>query len=82
MQQSKLGEKCGSRVYEHAAKPEFSYRLQWEPGTMALWDNRATWHNALNDYHGHRRVMHRITVQGVPLPTSALFSHAGLCRHR
>jgi taurine dioxygenase len=34
---------------------------------MAIWDNRCTWHNAMNDYHGHRRLMHRITLDGVPL---------------
>lgn len=54
-------------LYDHAAKPEFSCRFQWEKGSMAFWDNRATWHYALNDYHGHRRVMHRVTVQGSPI---------------
>ncbi len=39
-------------------------RLQWKPGTVAIWDNRTTWHNALNDYHGHAREMHRITLSG------------------
>jgi len=55
-------------LYEHASKPEFSCRFAWQPGSLAFWDNRATWHYALNDYHGHRRLMHRITVQGLPIP--------------
>lgn len=42
-------------------------RLEWKPGTVAIWDNRTTWHNAMNDYHGHAREMHRITLTGEPL---------------
>ena len=54
-------------LYEHAARPEFTYSFQWEAGSIAMWDNRVTWHRALNDYHGHRRLMHRITLDGVAL---------------
>ncbi len=54
-------------LYRHAMKPEFQVRLKWRQGTLAMWDNRSTWHYALNDYHGQRRSMHRITVEGVPL---------------
>jgi taurine dioxygenase len=54
-------------LYQHASKPEFSCRFQWREGSIAFWDNRCTWHYALNDYHGQRRLMHRITVEGVPL---------------
>jgi taurine dioxygenase len=57
-------------LYQHASKPEFSCRFAWQAGSLAFWDNRATWHYALNDYHGHRRVMHRITVQGKPIPAA------------
>jgi len=54
-------------LYEHASKPEFTYRFEWQDGSIAMWDNRATWHKALNDYHGERRLMHRITLEGVAL---------------
>jgi len=45
-------------------QPEYSFRLRWHENTLALWDNRCTQHYALNDYHGFRRVMHRIIVEG------------------
>ena len=47
-----------------------------EPGVMAVWDNRCTWHFAMNDYHGHYRLMHRITLDGVPLDGEALAASA------
>jgi len=54
-------------LYEHASRPEFQTRFRWEPGSLAMWDNRSTWHFALNDYHGQRRYLHRITIEGGPL---------------
>jgi taurine dioxygenase len=54
-------------LYAHAVRPEFCCRVRWEPGDLTIWDNRATWHKAINDYDGHRREMRRVTVEGVPL---------------
>lgn len=54
-------------LYAHGARQEFTCRFHWEPGSIAFWDNRATWHYAMNDYQGHRRIMHRITLEGVAL---------------
>lgn len=54
-------------LYQHATKPEYTYRFAWQSGAIAFWDNRATWHYALNDYHGQRRLLHRITLEGSAL---------------
>ena len=54
-------------LYQHAVRPEFACRFHWRSGSLALWDNRSTWHFAVNDYHGERRLLHRITIQGSPL---------------
>ena len=51
-------------LFRHQVKAEFTCRFHWEVGSLAFWDNRCTQHNPVNDYHGHRRVMHRITLAG------------------
>jgi len=51
-------------LFDHQVKPEFTCRFRWQPGSIALWDNRCAQHNPVNDYHGYRRLMHRITLAG------------------
>jgi taurine dioxygenase len=51
-------------LWQHQTRPEFTCRFQWRVGSLAFWDNRCAMHNPINDYHGFRRVMHRITLAG------------------
>ena len=51
-------------LFKHQIKSEFTCRFKWEKGSVAIWDNRCTLHNPINDYHGKRRLMHRITFAG------------------
>lgn len=51
-------------LFQHQVKPEFTCRFRWEVGSIAFWDNRCVLHNPINDYHGHRRSMWRITLAG------------------
>jgi taurine dioxygenase len=51
-------------LYAHQTRPEFTCRFNWTPGSMAFWDNYASQHNPINDYHGFSRVMHRVTIAG------------------
>jgi taurine dioxygenase len=51
-------------LFAHQARPEFTCRFHWGPSSIALWDNRCALHNPVNDYHGFRRTMHRVTLAG------------------
>jgi taurine dioxygenase len=54
------------RLFDHAVRPEFTCRFRWTPDAVAIWDNRATLHYAINDYDGHRRLLYRTTFAGQP----------------
>jgi taurine dioxygenase len=51
-------------LFAHSIRPELTCRFQWRVGSVALWDNRCAMHNPINDYHGHTRTMHRISLAG------------------
>jgi len=51
-------------LYELVKRPECQVRFRWRPGSIAIWDNRATQHYAVADYYPHYRRMHRITILG------------------
>ena len=51
-------------LFQHQTRPELTCRFGWQVDSLAFWDNRCAQHNAVNDYHGYRRVMHRITLSG------------------
>ena len=53
-----------SYLFAHQVRLDFTCRFQWQPGSLAFWDNRCTQHYPVNDYHGFRRVMHRVTLAG------------------
>lgn len=51
-------------IYKHAVNENLTCRVRWKKGTLTIWDNRSTQHNALNDYGGQRREMFRTSVAG------------------
>lgn len=53
-----------SFLYEHVRTAEFTVRLAWQPGTLAIWDNRSTQHKPVNDFFPQHRLMHRVTITG------------------
>jgi taurine dioxygenase len=58
-----------AHLHRQSTNENVTCRLRWRPGTLAIWDNRCTMHNALNDYPGRRREMFRTSVRGsAPVP--------------
>jgi taurine dioxygenase len=58
-------------LFQHCIRPEFTCRRRWSENTLTIWDNRCLMHLAINDYDGHRRLLHRTTTAGeTPLGAS------------
>lgn len=51
-------------LQNHVTRPENTVRWNWREGDVAIWDNQATQHYALNDYDGQNRTMRRTTIGG------------------
>ncbi|AXB78771.1 TauD/TfdA family dioxygenase [Novosphingobium sp. P6W] len=62
------GQDEGRRLYDlfqsHVTRLENTVRWRWRVGDVAIWDNRATQHYAIDDYNGAHRVMRRVTLAG------------------
>ncbi len=52
------------QLNQHATDQRFLYRFQWQPRTLAIWDNRCLIHCPVDDYDGQRRAMQRVSVKG------------------
>ncbi|NIN35028.1 MAG: hypothetical protein GTO60_08025, partial [Gammaproteobacteria bacterium] len=55
-------------LYDQSSVPEYQFRLKWQPGTVAVWDNRSCQHYAVNDYYPERRHLERVAVAGDAVP--------------
>lgn len=51
-------------LYQHCSNPDFQVRFRWRPKSVAFWDNRCTWHQAIWDYFPDTRSGYRVTVAG------------------
>jgi len=51
-------------LQSHATLEENTIRWRWAEGDVAIWDNRATQHKAINDYGDQHRVVRRVTIKG------------------
>ncbi|MCA9705280.1 MAG: TauD/TfdA family dioxygenase [Myxococcales bacterium] len=51
-------------LWQHAVRPEHTFRVRWQPHTLVLWDNRSTQHRPVNDHGLAHRKLHRVTIAG------------------
>lgn len=68
-------------LQSHVTLEENTIRWRWRTGDVAIWDNRATQHKAINDYGDARRIVHRVTIAGdVPVGVDGRPSESRLTR--
>lgn len=58
------GDEILAFLYKHCTQPAFQVRFQWEPNSIALWDNRCVQHLAVWDYFPQTRSGYRVTIEG------------------
>ena len=66
-------------LWEHITRPEYTVRFKWEPGDIAMWDNRSTAHLAPTDIFesNYDRQLYRVTLVGdVPVGTDGKQSNS------
>ena len=51
-------------LYKHCSNANFQVRFRWQPNSVAFWDNRCTWHQAMWDYFPDTRSGYRVTIAG------------------
>ena len=61
------GQSLLDTLFQQALIPEFQFRHNWAPHTIAMWDNCTTQHYAVHDYYPQRRIMERVTIRGGPV---------------
>lgn len=62
-------------LQRHVTKLDNTVRWNWRPGDIAIWDNMATQHYAVDDYDDQPRLLHRITLAGeVPVSVDGVRS--------
>ncbi|MNR07501.1 putative dioxygenase [compost metagenome] len=63
-------------LQSHVTRLENTVRWRWSAGDVAIWDNRATQHYAVDDYGNQERIVRRVTLQGdVPVSVQGERSH-------
>lgn len=58
-------------LYDHCARPEWTFRFRWQPHSIAFWDNRCAQHRAISDYWPHVRSGFRVQIDGIVPPVAA-----------
>ncbi len=58
-------------LYRHiGSTPRLYCRIEWQPNTLAFWDNRCTQHHAVWDYYPHSRYGERVSIVGDQRPSA------------
>jgi taurine dioxygenase len=57
-----IGESLLRVLFGALENPELHARFVWQPGSLAIWDNRLVQHRAVHDYGEQRRVLYRVTL--------------------